>query len=293
MFRKKSFAEIAVESVTKQLKKEKKDIFSKYSDSVYFNEPQIETDRLCYNELTFSEDDDVYSSNSEDDSCFNHNSIPEIINAISESIKTNFVAEYRRKSKERINDMYVAEDFVGYIVRESSFNKAVEPTDDDIFSRDSKGIKEQKLLAKALEDYLNTPGKKFCDLIFDYQNKMNMDAPQVYKSVFMSKQVYANVISNKSKHPDFETCVQFAFAFKLPFPEAEELFRMAGRAFSDDIYHRIVKCFIENECYDIYELNDALYKCQIPPIGVGAKRGKKKTSNKENKTKKQKMSISN
>lgn len=289
MILKKTFAEIAVKNVTKQLKKEKKDIFSKYSNPVYFNEPQIETDRLKNLDPANWDSDiceeffGVYSGSRVDDSCFSKKSIPEIINAISESIKTNYVAYYREKSKESINNLFVAEDSIGYVLHESSpFNKAPELTDDDIFSRDSKGIKERSLLAQGLDDYLKTPEKKFCDLIFDYQQKMNIEGPQVYKQVLMSKQVYSHVISNVSKHPDFETCVQFAFAFKLTLPEAEELFRMAGRAFSDDIYHQIVKYFIENKCYDIYELNNALYMREIPPIGVGAK-----------KTNKRKMSISN
>lgn len=85
----------------------------------------------------------------------------------------------------------------------------------------------------------------------------------------MSRQKYSYTISNRNTgNPDFETCVQFIFAFKLTRSEAEELLRVAGKALSDDPYHRIVRYFIENQCYDIFELNAALAQYAINPIGV-------------------------
>lgn len=281
-FKKKSFAEKAVKEVSKQLKKEGKNISSIYSNLNYFWVTKDLNDEIIYHEPYSGEEYlsvDYYGS-CFDDECFCNRTIPEIIKAISESIKTNYVADYRRKK-----NLEVHENLNSYILHESSpYNNIVEPTDDDIFSRNSLGIKQQKLLAKGLDDYLNTPGKKFCDLIWEYQRKNNIEGSEVYKPVLMSKQTYSNIISNLVKQPKFESCVQFAFAFKMTFSEAEELFRLAGWAFSDDPYHRIVKYFIEKGNYDIFELNDALYMRSIPPIGVdGGKHKRDKDSKKRSK----------
>lgn len=266
-FKKKSFAELAVKSVTKQLKKEKKDIVSKYADPEYYLKPQLDRDRL-YNLGQFDQDSYDYSSHF-DDECFKYNTVPEVINAISESIKSNFVADYRKKLKEGTGSLWVAENVFDYVLHESSpFNKTEEPTDNEIFLRDSNGRKTLEALQKSLEEYYKTPGKKFCDVVKEYENKKKITGPEVYKPVLMSKQTYSKVVNNITKQPDFKTCVQFAFALKLTFPEAKELFRLAGNAFSDDIYHRVVKLFIEKHNYNIDELNAALYKLKIPTIGA-------------------------
>ena len=83
----------------------------------------------------------------------------------------------------------------------------------------------------------------------------------------MSRQVYSKLISNQTKNPGFETCIQLAFGLKLNIEDTTELLRLAGHALSDNHYHKIVKYFIEKENYDIDELNKCLYMCNLKPIG--------------------------
>lgn len=71
--------------------------------------------------------------------------------------------------KKNAGSWIVCEDKQEFVLHESSpIDNSVEPTDDSIFSRNSSGIKEQKELEKALDNYLTTPGKKFCDIIVEY-----------------------------------------------------------------------------------------------------------------------------
>lgn len=119
--------------------------------------------------------------------------------------------------------------------------------------------KEVKIGSKALQDYLNTPGKKLCDFIVEKQNILKIKPSQIYNSVFMNKQVYSRIIRNQVKFPDFESCVQLIFGLHLNIEDANELLRLAGRAFSDDEYHKIVKFHIENKDYNITNLNNNLW----------------------------------
>ncbi len=119
----------------------------------------------------------------------------------------------------------------------------------------------------ALIDYLKAPGKTVCDFIIKKQNELKLKASEVYNPVYMSKQTYSKVISNQSKHPSFDTCIQFAFALKLNIQETTELLRLAGNAFSDTKYHRIVKFFIEKKEYNMYELNKCLNLFGLDLIG--------------------------
>ena len=120
---------------------------------------------------------------------------------------------------------------------------------------------------KALQDYLKAPEKTVSDFVIQKQNELNLKAPEVYKPVFMTKQNYSKIISNYTKHPKFEACIQLAFGLKLNLEDTTELLRRAGNAFSDDIYDRLIMYFIEHQRYNMDELNECLYKLREKPIG--------------------------
>lgn len=147
------------------------------------------------------------------------------------------------------------------MVKESSYQQENKKASEVFFD------KEIDKLDKALQDYLSTPEKKLCDFVVERVNKLYEKAPDMYKSVFMDKRVYSNIVSNKVKNPKFESCVQLAFGLKLDIDETTELFRLAGSALSDSMYHRIVKFYIENKKYSIMSLNESLDKIGIKPIG--------------------------
>lgn len=126
---------------------------------------------------------------------------------------------------------------------------------------------EKKKLDKALLDYLNQPEERLCDFIVKKQNELNRYGSEIYKPVLMTKQTYSKLISNQTKEPSFETCVQLMFTFESDIKEANKILRLAGRAFSDSEYHRTVKYFIENKEYSIDVLNETLLKLNYEVIG--------------------------
>ena len=81
------------------------------------------------------------------------------------------------------------------------------------------------------------------------------------------QQTYSKLISNQTKEPSFETCVQLMFTYKSDISEANKILQLVGKAFSDSEYHRTVKYFIEHKQYDINDLNDTLLKLNYDVIG--------------------------
>ncbi len=122
-------------------------------------------------------------------------------------------------------------------------------------------------LEKALEDYYRNPGNTVSNFLVKKIRESNIKPSDIYNSVYMSKQNYSKIISNQTKNPHFEACIQFAFGLKLNLEDTTELLRLAGNAFSDAPYHRIVKYFIEKQKYNMFELNKCLDKFGIDPIG--------------------------
>ena len=126
---------------------------------------------------------------------------------------------------------------------------------------------ERQKLDKGLQEYLSQPGEKLCDFMVQKQLELNMFGSEIYKPVLMTKQTYSKLISNQTKEPNFESCVQLIFGFRLDIDEANKLLRLAGKAFSDSEYHRTVKYFVEHKQYDINALNDTLLKLNYDVIG--------------------------
>lgn len=132
-----------------------------------------------------------------------------------------------------------------------------------------KKSKEEILkdLDKSLQDYLKAPEETVSDFVIKKLNELNLKPSDVYKPVFMTRQNYSKIISNYTKHPKFGACIQLALGLKLDLADTTELLRRAGNAFSDDIYDRVIKYFIENKKYDIFELNVCLDIIGEKPIG--------------------------
>ncbi len=126
---------------------------------------------------------------------------------------------------------------------------------------------EKKKLDKALLDYLNQPEERLCDFIVKKQNELNRYGSEIYKPVLMTKQTYSKLISNQTKEPSFETCVQLMFTYQSDMEEANKILRLVGKAFSDSEYHRTIKYFIENKEYSIDVLNETLLKLNYEVIG--------------------------
>ena len=131
-----------------------------------------------------------------------------------------------------------------------------------------KEYESKKLeLEEAKEDYITQEGKTFSAFLLEIEKSKNLYGSNVYGPVGIGKDTYSNLRNNKTKEPTFETCVQLIFAFKLDLNDSTELLRLAGRAFSDRKYHRLVKYFIENKDYNLFSLNEDLDKMKIKAIG--------------------------
>ena len=182
-----------------------------------------------------------------DDSVFRKKTVPEIIRAL---------------QAELLGSMVVADQpspYMGYELP-GSLEKSSPKSLKEVYA-------ERKKLDKALEDYINKPGKTLSDFMSEKQIALNKAGSEIYKPVLMTRQTYSKLLSNQTKEPSFETCVQLMFGYELNLEEANEMLRLVGKAFSDSDYHRTVKFFIENKNYDFDELNKKLIEMEHPPIG--------------------------
>ena len=266
-----SFADKAYKEVLKQLKKEGKEfIFCEECNTEEYKSIAADYGMLEQEDSSFPEE------------ILEQKSVPDIINAF----KKYYIKNYYNLEN-TFNLLADEEDHIygfGDDLEETDvFDDEKEEEEDEYdpfllygecANIDSSYLSERKTkeeiierFDKALQDYLKAPEKTVSDFVIQKQNELNLKAPEVYKPVFMTKQNYSKIISNYTKHPKFEACIQLAFGLKLNLEDTTELLRRAGNAFSDDIYDRLIMYFIEHQRYNMDELNECLYKLREKPIG--------------------------
>lgn len=98
--------------------------------------------------------------------------------------------------------------------------------------------------------------KKFVDLLRFYMNDRNIESPEIYKYISLSRQSFSDILSGK-KTPKKETVIQIAIQLKLSLPELEEFLKKAGYALSNDKEEdRLTKEFFSSRYEDIGEYID-------------------------------------
>ena len=93
-----------------------------------------------------------------------------------------------------------------------------------------------------------------------------MNHVDIYKKAHISRKLLSKIKKDPFYVPSKRTAVAFAIALRLTFEETQALLSRAGFTLSDSIlFDVIIKYFITNEIYDIFQINEVLfyYKQQI------------------------------
>ena len=115
---------------------------------------------------------------------------------------------------------------------------------------------------KTLEELIADQGETFVEILYRYMNEKGIDKPsQLYKAAHVSKQAFSKLTGGSVGKPSMETAVGLAFALQLTYEEAVPFFSAAGIALSDaSKYDIIVKFFLQQRNYSIWEFNEQLLK---------------------------------
>ena len=128
-------------------------------------------------------------------------------------------------------------------------------------------------VGQSLSDFLNEQDRSFREMLFDLIDESGMTDVECYRKANVDKRTFSKIKSNKDYRPSKHTIIAFAISLRLDLETTQELLATVGFTLSKStVFDKIIRYFIINQNYDIFEINEALFEFDQVLLGCGNER---------------------
>ena len=113
---------------------------------------------------------------------------------------------------------------------------------------------------KKISEYLNcNKSMSFNELLFSFIDKSGHKDSEIYKKVDIDRKLFSKIRCNNDYIPRRNVIIKLCFALELERNDFNKLLNSAGYSLSNNKFDQIVSCCLENNVYDLGQINDYLY----------------------------------
>ena len=124
--------------------------------------------------------------------------------------------------------------------------------------------------SKGLDDLIDELDEPFNTTLLRLIDAKGKTDAEVYKRANIDRKLFSKIRTGKGYMPSKRTILALAIALELTLPETDDLLERAGYALShSQKFDVIVEYFIVSGKYDIFEINEVLFKYDQPLLGAG------------------------
>ena len=183
---------------------------------------------------------------------------------IAEYIDDNYVDEHTDDYSERLRRLNAFHE-KGLICEAS----VCEEADDEIDMLMTAPMTVASKKAKSLDDALEQIDESFSEMLLRKIDESGMTDAECYKKANIDRKLFSKIRSDKLYKPSKPTAIAFAVALELSLEETRDMLMKAGFALShSNKFDIIIEYFIENENYNVFEINEALFAFDQSLLGA-------------------------
>lgn len=114
--------------------------------------------------------------------------------------------------------------------------------------------------AKSLDELLDRIDESFAEMLMRKIKESGMTNSECYNKALISKSVFSKIKNNPEYKPTKPTVIAFAIALHLSLADTIDMLGKAGYSFTHSSkFDIIIEYFINNNIYNIYQINETLY----------------------------------